>query len=119
MTSARLASGAQNPVQYGLVLTLIVLELLLAFGVGVSCVLVSLHLLRKTYEEESRSERSLVSDLDPDVTWGRPSYSSVSVSELASGASGDTPGYERIDSGENDGRTLANVHSWLQRLFAW
>ena len=106
--------NSSNSVQFAVVLTLVVLELLLAFGVGLACVLLSLFLLRKVYEEESEAERSPLSAKDRDSETGadlrRPLYSST-LGSVRTLSSGEENGSSELSS--------SHAHSWLKWLTAW
>ena len=115
------ASTEHSSLQYRMVLALVVLELLLVFGVGLACVLVSLLLLRKVYEE-SGPELTPLSARDRDSETGagglRPQYSSVAGSERSRSDAEEGPN-GRADSVESSDLSPSHAPSWLKWLTAW
>lgn len=115
------ANAEDNAVQYRMVLTLVVLELLLAFGVGVSCVLLSLFLLRKVFEEESEAELSPLSARDSESGAGlrpRPHYSSVAGSERSRSDAGENSSLNGQTDSVQSSDSPWQVSSWLKWLTA-
>jgi hypothetical protein len=95
--------------EYTVILTIVVLELLFAFGIGISCVILSLYILRKVSEETDAVTNPLISSVAM-----QPSYSALFLNDIG----GDNTVEEGSPVPVLSERDLLST-SWLTRIFGW